>query len=548
MLDNLVGNVRTPLYVLMAAVVCLLLIGCANLASLLLARSMSRSQELVVRTALGARKGRLILQSIMELVPLVALGGICALVLTQWLLSLLVPLLPSSMPRLEAIRLDWQVLAFAVVFLFATAIATGIWPALQVMRWNINRALRESGRTTSFGGGASRLRSTLVVCQIAAVVVLMVVSALLIRSFVALRSVDPGFRSNNILSVHFGLSEQYGTNPKFGQYLKRILDRVSVLPGVVSVGMINRLPLAGGTQTGMLEFEGSALSQNPQGVTETGGLDWRTATPDYFRTLGIPLIEGRFFEDSDAAGRPRVGIVDERLAHLVWPNQSALGKRFRFPGKNSLWTEVVGVVGHIRHDGLAIDQRPQVYWSYHQRSQPRMALAVRTNQDPKLLAASVVAIFHEVDPDQPVYDVRTMDEVVERSVSAQWLNMALLSLFASAALALATVGIYGVLSYSVGLRAREIGIRMALGCRRGEVIWMVLRQGGFLAGLGILIGVAGSLLLGRILSALLYEIRPTDVLSFLFASLALLIVAIAASFIPAWRAASVDPLSVLRTE
>jgi putative ABC transport system permease protein len=542
MLTSVVGSVRTPLYVLMGAVLCLLLIGCANLANLLVARSMTRSHELVVRAALGARTGRLVLQSIMEVAPLVVLGGICGLVLTKWMLSLLLPLLPSTMPRLEAIRIDWQVLAFAVVVLFATAIGTGIWPALQATGWNVTDALRESGRTTSSGGGASRLRGILVVSQIAAVVVLMVVSALLIRSFVALRNVDPGFRSDNILSVHFALSDKYLTNPNFGQYLKRILDRVSALPGVVSVGMVNRLPLAGGNQTGSLEFEGSTVAP-PGGLS----LDWRTVTPDYFRTLGIALIEGRFFSESDAAERPRAGIVDDRLARLVWPNQSAIGRRFRFPGQGP-WTEVVGVVRHIRHDGLGIDQRPQVYWNYQQRAQPRMALAVRTNQDPQLLAASVTAVFHETDPDQPLYDVRAMDAVVERSLSPQWLNMALLTLFASVALVLATVGVYGVLSYSVGLRAKEIAIRMALGSQPGDVIRMVLGHGGFLAGLGTLIGLVGSLFLGRVLSTLLYGIKPTDALSFVSAALVLLAVALAASYIPARRAASVDPSSVLRTD
>jgi putative ABC transport system permease protein len=548
MLDTLVKNVRTPLYFLMGAVLCLLLIGCANLANLLVARSMTRSQELVVRAALGANKGRLILQSIMEVAPLVVLGGVCGLLLTLWMLSFLIPLLPSTMPRLEAIRIDWRVLAFAVAALVGTAIGTGIWPALQVMRWNINQALRESGRATSSGASASRLRSTVVVFQIAAVVVLMVVSALLIRSFVALRNVDPGFRSDNILSVHFALSEKYATNPKFGQYLKSIQERVSALPGVISIGMVNRLPLAGQNQTGMLEFEGSTLPRTPAGVSDTGLLDWRTATPDYFRTLGIPLIEGRFFQESDAADHPRVGIIDERLARLVWPNQSAIGKRFRFPGPGSPWTEVVGVVGHIRHDGLGIDQRPQLYWSYHQRSQPRMALAVRTNQDPNRLAAGVIAAFQEIDPEQPVYDVRPLDEVVERSLSPQWLNMSLLTLFASVALVLATVGVYGVLSYSVGLRTREIGIRMALGSRRSEVIWMVLRHGGLLAGVGIVIGVSGALLLSRILATLVYQVTPRDVLSFISAPLVLLIVALAASYVPARRAAAVDPMSILRMD
>jgi putative ABC transport system permease protein len=445
------------------------------------------------------------------------------------------------MPRLEAVRMDWQVLIFAIAVLLTIAIVTSIWPALQVRRWNINQALRESGRTIS-SGSAAQLRSALVVFQVAAVIVLMVVSSLLIRSFIAVQSVNPGFRSDNIISVHFALSEKYGSNPKFGQYLKEIVDRVSVIPGVVSTGIVNRLPLAGGTQTGSLVFEGVDRSQSLN-------LDWRTATPDYFRTMGIPLLEGRFFEETDDGRHPRVGIVDDRLAHRLWPNQSAIGKRFQFGGSpGNPWYEIVGVVGHVRHDGLHIDQRPQVYWNYQQRTQPRMALAARTNQDPKRLAASIVAAIHAVDPEQPVYDVRTMDEVVDRSMSPQWLNMALLSLFASIALALATVGIYGVLSYSVGLRAREIGIRMALGSQRAEVVWMILRQAGMLTGFGTLIGVSASLLLGRILKTLLFEIQPTDVLSFFAASLVLLLVAGAASFIPARRAASLDPLSVLRTD
>jgi predicted permease len=259
------------------------------------------------------------------------------------------------------------------------------------------------------------------------------------------------------------------------------------------------------------------------------------------------LIDGRYFAESDAIDRPRVGIIDERLSRLVWPNQGAIGKRFRFSG-NGPWTEVIGVVGHVRHDGLGIDQRPQVYWNYQQRAQPRMALAVRTNQDPQLLAASVIAAFHEIDPEQPLYDIRPMDEVVDRSLAPQWLNVTLLTVFAVVALALATVGVYGVLSYSVGLRSREIGIRMALGSRPRQVIWMVLRHGGALASLGIVIGVGGALLLSRVLSSLVYGITSRDALSFVSASLVLLIVALAASYIPARRAASVDPMSILRTE
>jgi putative ABC transport system permease protein len=547
-LEDLVRNVRTPLYFLLGAVFCLLLIGCANLANLLVARSMSRSQELVLRAALGAGKGRLLLQSIMEVVPLVAAGGICGVILAQWMLSMLLPLLPSTMPRLEAIRIDWSVLAFAGAVLVLTAAGAAIGPALQVMRWNINEVLRESGRVT-ISGGAARLRGALVVSQIAAVVVLMVVSALLIRSFVSLQNVDPGFRSDNILSVHLALSEpQLRDNAAFGRFCKAIMDRVRTLPGVVSVAMVNRLPLAGGNQTGSVDFEGTDLPRNRFGALQIDSFDWRTASPDYFRTLRIPLIEGRFFEDSDTSDRPRVSIIDENTARLVWPNQSAIGKRLRIGGPNAPWFEVVGVVGHIKHDGLGVEQRPQVYWNFQQRLQPRMALAVRTSQDPKLLTTSVIAAIHEVDPEQPVYDVRSMKEVVERSLTQQWLNTALLSLFATIALVLASIGIYGVLSYSVGLRTREIGIRMALGSERGEIVWMIVRHGAALAAGGAVIGVGASLLLGRVLASLLYGVTSRDTLSFLAASCVLFVVALAASFIPARRASQVDPMVALRNE
>jgi putative ABC transport system permease protein len=546
-LDELVRGVRTPLYFLLGAVLCLLLIGCANVANLLVARSMTRSQELVIRAALGASKCRLILQSILEVAPLVVLGGACGLVVARWMLSLLIPLLPSTMPRLEAIRIDWEVLAFAGLVLTVTAFITGLWPALQVMRWNINQALRESGRTTISGGGAARLRGALVISQIAAVVVLMVVSALLIRSFVALRNVDPGFRATNILSVHLALSDSYlRSNAAFGQFCKQILDRVSALPGVVSAGMVNRLPLAGGNQTGSVDFEGTDLPRDAQGVLQIDNFDWRTATPDYFRTLGIPLITGRFFGESDTGDRPRVSIIDDRVARLVWPNQNAIGKRLRIGGPQAPWFEVVGVVGHIRHNGLGIDQRPQVYWNYQQRAQPRMALAVRTLGNPKLSASSVVAAIHEVDPEQPVYDVFPMDEVVDRSLSQERLTTTLLSLFASVALVLASVGIYGVLSYSVGLRTREIGIRMALGSERRGIILMVVRHGATLAASGAAIGIGASLLVGRVLGNLLYDIKSTDGISFVSASGVLMIVALGASFIPARRASKVDPMIALR--
>jgi predicted permease len=544
MLDQLIGKVRTLLYFLLGAVSCLLLIGCVNLANMFVARSLARSQELVLRTALGAHKRRLVLQSVTEVVPLVALGGTAGVVLAASMLSFLVPLLPSTMPRVEAIRIDLPVLGFALTLLIATALVVGVWPTLRVLQSNIQAGLRDSGRSTTSGAAAVRLRNTLVIAQIATVIVLMVVSALLMRSFGELQAVNPGFRSNDVLALHIAISDaKYPDGQTFAQYCKRLVDSIATVPGVVSVGMVNRLPLAGANQTGGLEFEGSSSSP-----AESGGFDWRTVTPAYFETLRIPLIEGRLFQESDTADRPPVGIIDERIARNLWPHQSAIGKRFRVTAPGAAWFEIIGVVGHVRHDGLGMDPRGQVYWTYAQRRQPRMAFAVRTKGDPKLFMASVLRAIHDVDSEQPVYDVRPMEEVVERSLSQQWLTTALLTLFASIALMLSSVGVYGVLSYSVGLRSKEIGIRMALGSRRREVIAMILKQGGSLAVMGITIGIVGALFLGGILSAFVYGITPRDGLSFAAASLVLLVVALAASYIPARRAASIDPMSILRSE
>jgi putative ABC transport system permease protein len=546
MLEDVVGNVRMRSYVLLGAVLCVLLIGCVNLANLVMARALGRRHELVVRSALGAPKSRLVLQTVMEMAPIIGLGGASGLVLANWILKLVVPLLPQDLPRIENVRVDGHVLLFSAFILVTMAVVTAIWPALQVLRWNVAGVLRESSsRTTTGSGSVLRIRDLLVVSQIAGVVILMVGAALLIRSFAALTRVDPGFRPDKVLSVHLAIPRsKYRTDAAIAQFCKRIIESVEAVPDVESVGMVNRLPLAGGTQIGLVEFDGGALDSD-----QIGGVDWRTITPDYFRTLGIPLVQGRFFDKSDTENRPMVGIIDEQLARRVFPNESAIGKRFRvvYPGDNS-WIEVVGVVGHLRHDSLGTDTRPQIYWNYEQRAQDRMALVVRTKKAPESITAGVISQIHTLDAEQPVYDVRPMNEVVDRSVSTQWLMMTLVSVFAVVALVLASVGIYGVMSYSVGMRTREIGIRMALGSERHEILWTILRYGGRLAGLGLAIGFAGAVGLRRVLGSLLYGISATDAFSFATVAFVLLLVALAACYLPARRAAALDPMSVLRND
>lgn len=544
MLADAVRTVRAPLYVLLGAVGCVLLIGCANLANLLLARSLGRSSELVVRSALGAGRGRLILQSVAELVPIVALGGAAGLLVARWILALLIPRLPATMPRVEAIAVNAPVLAFAFLALALTGLASGVWPALQVGRWDIAASLRESlrGGTTALRG--TRLRDLLVVSQMAVAVLLVTGAVLLGRSLVALRQVAPGFRTEGVLSLHLAIPRsKHADDRAVADFCRRVLERVGALPGVASAGMVNRLPLGGVAQIGSLEAEASAL---PTGRLES--VDWRTVTPGYFRTLGIPLLQGRGFTEADADPARLVGIVDEQVARLAWPGQDPIGRRFRIPAPGGPWVEIVGVVGHIRHDSLAEDTRPQVYWNYHQRAQDRMALVLRTDGRPEALTPAVVAAIRAVDPEQAVYDVRTLAAVVDRSVAQQWLTTTGFALFAGTALVLASVGLYGVISYSVGRRSREIGVRMALGARRADVLLLVLRQGAALTATGGVLGLGGGLVLARVLAGQVYAVDVRDALSFSTAALVLGLVGLLATLLPARRAAGVDPMAVLRAD
>jgi putative ABC transport system permease protein len=544
MLEDTVSGVRRPLYVLLGAVASLLSISCANLANLVLSRAMGRSSELVLRSALGARRGRLILQSIAEITPLVAMGGASGLLLTTWMIALAVPLLPDSMPRVEGVAIHPPVLLFALGAILITGLASGIWPALQLTRSDLTASLRESIRGTTGSLQGSRLPDVLVVAQMAIAVVLVTGAMLLVRSFVELKGVDPGFRPEGVLSLHLAIPRtKYPEDRDVAAFCRRILDEVAGVPGVAASGMVNRLPLGGVQQIGSIELE----NVDPR-LNRLDGVDWRTVTPEYFRAIGIPLLEGRLFTELDSNPDRPVGIIDERIARLAWPHESALGKRFRIPFADLPWVAIVGIVGHIRHDSLAADTRPQVYWNYRERAQDRMALVVRTEGDPERLAAPVVAAIRGADPDQPVYDVRTLEEVVDRSVSQQWLTTTLLLLFACLALALASVGVYGLVSYSVGRRLREIGIRMALGAHRRDVTRMILRQGASITVLGGVLGVAGALLLSRWLGTLVYGVSVRDTLSFSTASVVLVLVGLAASYLPARRAARLDPIAVLRGE
>jgi putative ABC transport system permease protein len=547
MLADTVAPVRTPLYILLAAVLAMLLIGCANLANLLLARALARQRELAVRAALGASRPRLVAQSIAELVPLISLGAAAGLFAAAWAIAAVTPLLPADLPRAENIALNIPVLAFALTTMVAITLLVGAWPALEAARSGIAAASADLARGTTTGRSRARTRDLLVVGQIAATLWLAIGATLLLRSFAEIKRVNPGFNPDRVYSLHLAIPRtKYKSDREVAAFMRRVLDRVEALPGVIAAGMVNRLPLGGGAQTAGIEFEGvdPALVGGSMGMQA----DLRPVTPDYFRALQIPLISGRTFTEADDDDAPPVGIIDEQAAKAIFRGANPIGRRFRPPLPGQPWRTIVGVAGHIRHERLDEDGRPQMYWSYRQFTQDREALVVRTAADPAALEQSIAAAIRSIDPEQPIYDARTLEAVVDRSLAQRWLQTTLLGAFAGMAILLASIGVYGVIAYGVGRRTREFGIRLALGARRGEIVAVVMRHGARLFVVGAAVGLAAAAASARILQTLLFQISAFDTTSFAAATTILFAVAVAACALPARRAASVDPTEALRMD
>lgn len=534
-------NLRGTLYILLGAVACLLLIGCTNLAVLLIARASSRAREMAVRVALGASRGRLQRQMLAEVIPLALAGIGGGLLLAWWMLSILVPFLPPGTPRVSAIGMNGPVVAFAAAASLAVVLLAGLLPGRGAAGRPPADALQQSSRSVAGGG---RARNVLVVAQISVTLILLFGGALFARSFSALLRVNPGFSSTGVLTMHLAVTRaKYREDVTVADYYRRILERVRSIPDVEAAGIVNRLPLSGLSQTGGVEFEGLDAYDS----------DWRSATPGYFEAIGIPLKQGRLFQPSDRAQSPAVGLIDERLARRVFGSvNSAIGKRFRryLPGlpRQDPWAEIIGVVGHIRNDNLEQDPRPQVYWPETQRTQDRGALVVRTHGHPESLARAVVQQIHEEDPDQPVYDVRSMNEWLDRTLEARTLMTGLVALFAASSLLLACLGLYGVVAYSADLRLREFGIRMALGAPAGQVRRMVLLHAGRLSVCGAVIGLALAWPAGRAVRSLLFGVTSADPVSWLAAPALLIAVALIAGLGPARKAAKADPAVTLRAE
>jgi putative ABC transport system permease protein len=547
LLEEVVGDMRTALLLLMGAVVFVLLIACANVASLLVARATVREREFAVRTAVGAGRARLLKQLLTESILLSVLGAAVGVLLAIWGLSRLTAASTQALPRMAEIQLDTSVLTFTVLVAVGTGILFGLLPALQATKRVTHDVLKEGGRSGVASGARHFLRNSLVVGQVALSLILLISAGLLIMSFVKLQDVDPGFKSERILTMRISLpSATYSEPEKVRTFFRNLRERVLNLPGVNTAGLISVLPLSGQNSSGTVTVDTQAV---PSDET-TPEADQRFVTPGFFETLEIQLLSGRTFEERDTESSAPVAIVDESMAKTYWPGDSALGKRIKRGGRQSPtpWTTIVGIVRHVRYRTLESPSRVEVYWPHAQSPTSNMSLAVRASNDPRGLIEVIRKEVTLLDPLQPVYSIRTMEEIWANSMARRRTTMLLLATFAAVALLLAAVGIYGVLAYSVSQRKQEIGIRMALGARRADVLRLVVGQGMTLALIGVGIGLFSALALVRFLSGLLYQVTSTDPATFAGVSLLLAVVALLACYLPARRAAKVDPMVALRYE
>jgi predicted permease len=554
--EQLVGDVRPALLVLLGAVGFVLLIACANVANLVLAKTVSRRKELAIRAALGASRARILSQVLAETVLLALAGGVLGLLLAHFGVRLIVDFLSAQLPRAAEITLDGWVLAFTLALSVLAGVVAGLAPAWRFTKndFDVHEALKQASSRTETESGGAGTRSALVVSEVALSLVLLVGAGLMIRSLWDLRSTDPGFDPRHVLTMILPTSAvRYPTLEKMIPYYEQVLRRVRTLPGVVHAGATDTLPLSGDGSTQPVTVEGRPvlpMSEQPEVAV-------RMFTPGYLEAMRVPLLRGRMLNDGDVAGRQPVVVISQAMVKQFWPHEDPIGKRVSltfFPG---IVREVVGVVGDVKLDGLDMSQpRSTVYTPLAQMTLPpgevwhgfAMSLVVRTANAPSSAVAAIKDAVHQVDSAQPVMQVETMEDMVADSISQQRFTMLLLAAFAGLALLLAAVGIYSVLSYSVRRRVREIGIRMALGAQIGDVLRLVVLEGMKPALLGLAIGVAGALALGRVVSKLIYGVSAADPATFAAVSALLAAVALAASVIPAYRATRVEPVKTLREE
>src|SRR5499425_1758728 len=554
--ETLVGKVRPMLLVLLGAVILIVFIVSLNIANLLLARASARQQEMAVRLAMGAGRGRLIRQMLTESMLLSLIGGAAGIATAAATLGFILRFVPSNLPRLSEVRIDGMVLAFALLVSILTGLVFGLAPALHSAKGALTSAIREGGRGAGYGKRTGRLRDVLIVSELAFAVILMVGAGLLLRTLRDLLQENPGFNPTQVVTANIQLpnpndpkTDPYLDIPRRAAFDRELLRRMKAIPGVELAAITSALPTTNTNPSavGGLAVEGFAIEDRPVESSQDLRAERIRISSDYLKVLQAPLLRGRSFTEGDEDGKPLVAVIDESTAHRYWPNRDPLGRRVRFrrdPTKP--WTTIVGIVRDMKSDGLDVDGVPHIYVSTYQDSSKRLSVVLRTSLPVALLEPQIRHEIQSIDPGLPVFGVSSMNDVLDRSLASRRFSADMVGGFAGLAVLLASIGIYGLLAYMVGQRSREIGIRIALGARRDDIQRMFLRKGVALAGVGVVAGLVFSASTASMMASLLYGVRPHDGVVFLTVPLLLFAVAVLASYLPTRRAAKVDPLSALR--